>query len=452
MNRTTPDTPSSEPPTGDRPAPDAHSRAARTALLTAAVLALLLTLYMIGKFINSDVKDAEVWYDAGRRVLEGRTLANLPHYRYPPTFAVLVAPFCALGFAPFYFFWYLLNLWLLVPCLAAVRAICFGPGERVPLRDHWLPPLLVSARSYWLPLLLVAVFAIDNLILGQTNILIMLLVYWAFLADARRRPWLSGLSLGAAIAIKAFPAPLLAYFLYRGRLRIVAAALLSCAFFLLLVPAPSRGLRRNFREVSDWGRRVVMPYLSRGEAGDWGQHSFDFGNHSLPAVARRLLTRADAGVAARQDRPLFVNLADLTESQTNWILLAAFAALGIAFIAASGWRGPSSPTESAVEYSMAVALMLLASALSWTYFFVMLLLPITISLKLLADPARLRPVSVWVLRLSLWALVLAILLLYPAARPTQYVRAAGSLCWATLLLFAGLALARRDLRQPAPLL
>ena len=145
-----------------------------------------------------------------------------------------------------------------------------------------------------------------------------------------------------------------------------------------------------------------------------------------------------------------MNFADLTESQTNWIVLAAFAALGLAFIAASGWRRPSTPTERAIEYSMAVALMLLASALSWTYFFVMLLLPITVALKLFADPARLRPASIWVLRVSLWVLVLAIVLLWPAARPTQYVRAAGSLCWATLLLFAGLALARRDLRRPFP--
>ena len=73
---------------------------------------VLLTAYMAGKYLHHDFKDAEVWYDAGRRVLKGWTLANLPHYRYPPTFAVLVAPLCALGFAPFYFAWYVINLWL----------------------------------------------------------------------------------------------------------------------------------------------------------------------------------------------------------------------------------------------------------------------------------------------------------------------------------------------------
>jgi hypothetical protein len=425
--------------TDQRPALQRESRVVHIALLTAGLLVIALTVYMIGKFLRGDFKDAEVWYDAGRRVLLGKTLANLPHYRYPPTFAVLIAPFCALGFAPFYFFWYVINLWLFVLSGRLARALSFPLAGRIPLRHSWLPVLLV------------AVYAIDNLILGQTNILIMLLMYWSFLEDSRNRQWLSGLPLGAAIAIKAFPAPLLAYFLYRGRLRVVAAAVLSCAFFLLLYPAPARGFRRNSREVAAWAERVALPYLSRGQAGDWGQHALDFGNHSLPAVARRLLTRADASVAARRDEPLYVNIADLTHPQVNWIVLAVFAALALAFVAACGRRPPATQGERAVEYSLAIVLLLLASALSWTYFFVTLLLPVIVGLCLLAERDRLRPASAWALRIALWTLVAATLLLWPAARFTQYVRAAGSLCWATLALFVGLALARWDLRRSAPI-
>jgi len=400
-----------------------------------ALLTMLLSAYMVGKFLHHDFKDAEVWYDVGRRVLNGDSLAGLDHYRYPPTFAVLIAPLCSLGFAGFFFSWYAINLCLFFLSLRLTRLLCFQDGAPVP------------TRLYWLPALLVAVFAVDNLILGQTNILITALLYAAFLADQRDRQWISGLSLGAAIAIKAFPAPLLIYFLYRLRLRAFAAALVSCAFFLLVLPAPARGFARNFDEVKDWGQRVVMPYLSRGEAGDWGQHSLDFGNHSLPAVARRCLTEVDAGVAAREDRPLYVNVAHLTHSQVNLIVLALFALLALAFLAACGWRPPTCPRQRAAEYSLALLLVLLVSALSWTYFFVTLLLPITVALRLLAEPNGIRRLSLWTLRLSLWLLVLAVLLLWPAARPTQFVRAAGSLCWATLALFAGMALARRDLRR-----
>lgn len=407
------------------------ARAAAVALVVAGVLLVVVTVTMVLKFRAGDFKDAEVWYDAGRRVLTGETLAQLPHYRYPPTFAVLVAPLCALPFAAFFFVWYGLNVALLAVSARLAVRLAIPEGEAV------------EARYYWLPSLLVAVFAVDNWFLGQTNILIMGLMYWTFLEASRGREWLGGLPLGAAIAIKAFPAPLLAYFLFRGRVRLVAATVLSCGFFLLLVPGPARGFGRNLAEVRDWGERVVMPYLSRGEAGDWGQHSLDFGNQSLPAVARRYLTRVDAYVAARErGTPMYVNFVDLRESQVNAVVLGLFAALAAAFIAACGWRRPRSPDVQAVEYSLALMALLLVSAISWTYFFVMLLLPITVALRLLKVPGRLGGFSAWALRVSLWGLVLATVLL-----ANHYARAMGNLFWATVVLFAALAIACRDLRR-----
>ena len=388
---------------------------------------------MAGKYLHHDFKDAEVWYDAGRRVLEGRTLANLPHYRYPPTFAVLVAPLCALGFAPFYFAWYLMNLWLFHASGDLARGIAPPGGQHVPRRHRWLPLLLVAA------------YAVDNLILGQTNILIIALVYLTFRDDLRSRQWRAGIPLGAAIAIKAFPAPLLAYFLFRMRLRLVASALLSCAFFLLLVPAPVRGFERNLREVSEWGQRVVMPYLSRGQAGDWGQHALDFGNQSLPAVARRYLTRVDAQVMARESDPIYVNVADLSSREVNLVVLALFAALGLGFMAACGLRRPRSQVELAGEYALATVLLLLVSALSWTYFFVMLLLPVVVALRLLDGGKPLTRLTVWALRAALWGLAVATVLLV-----SHFGRALGNLCWASVLFFLALARARWDLRTWSP--
>jgi len=420
-----------QPPTISEPS--AALGGGRIPLLVSGVLVVLLTAYMAGKYVHHDFKDAEVWYDAGRRVLEGRTLANLPHYRYPPTFAVLVAPLCALGFAPFYFAWYLINLWLFGVSGALARGICRPSAQHVPRRYRWLPMLLVAA------------FAIDNLILGQTNILIMALVYLTFRDDLRNRQWRAGIPLGAAIAIKAFPAPLLAYFLFRLRLRLVASALLSCAFFLLLVPAPVRGFQRNLREVSDWGQRVAMPYLSRGQAGDWGQHALDFGNQSLPGVVRRYLTRVDAQVMARESAPIYVNVADLSSRETNLVVLGLFAILGFGFVAACGLRRPRSQVELAGEYALATVLLLLVSALSWTYFFVMLLLPVIVALRLLEDGKPLTRLSVWGLRVALWGLVAATILL-----ASHYGRALGNLCWASILFFFALAMARRDLRTPSP--
>ncbi len=407
---------------------------ARKARAIASGLAVLLTLYMAGKYVNGDLKDAEVWYEAGRRVLTGKDLAWLPHYRYPPTFAVLISPLCAFGSGAFYFLWYAINLALFGLLLRLSRAVCFPHDQSPPSRYCWLPALLVAA------------FAVDNLILGQTNILITALIYWALLEDSRGRQWRSGLALGAGIAIKAFPAPLAAYLVCRGRLSAAGCGVLSCLFLLLVLPAPARGFGRNLREVEQWGRRVVMPYLSRGEAGDWGQHAIDFRNQSLAGVARRYLTRTDAQVAATGGDPIFVNLVELSPAQANAVIVGVFALLGIGFVGACGWQRPQDRAQRAAEYALVTALLLLVSALAWTYFFVMLLLPVTVCLRFLDRREELRPRTARMLRAALWAVGGAAVLLV-----SDYARALGSLCWATAIVALAIGVACRDVRRSAGL-
>ena len=84
--------------------------AVRRAYIAAGVVAVLVTAVMVGKLLRGDLKDAPVWYDAGRRVLTGQSLIRLRSYRYPPTFAVLIAPLAALPFPAYFLIWHLLNL------------------------------------------------------------------------------------------------------------------------------------------------------------------------------------------------------------------------------------------------------------------------------------------------------------------------------------------------------
>jgi len=401
--------------------------------LLVGVLLILVSVVMIAKFFDGDDKDAGVWYDAGHRVLAGETLSQLPHYRYPPTFAVLVAPLAALGFPAFFFIWYAINIGL------------FAVSLRLAIHLVYPAEVAVPARSYWLPAALVAIFAIDNLFLGQTNILIMTLVYWSFLEDQRGRPWLSGLPLGLAIAIKAFPASLLAYFLYRRKITLAAASVLACGFFLFVLPAPIRGFTRNYIEVRDWADRIALPFLSRGQALDWGQHAVDFGNQSLPAVARRYLTSVDAQVAARETHSIYVNIADLRSEAVNLIVLGVVFALAASAAISCGWKVPRTNIQRAAEYSLITAALLLTSALSWTYFFVMLLLPIAFVVRLLFDGIDFPLRTTLMLRASLWGIVATILLL-----TNHLARACGCLFWATALIFAASALACSDIRHIEP--
>lgn len=393
-------------------------------------LVVVLSLGVALRFSAGEVGDTRTWYDVGRRVLTGASLVGLPEYRYPPTFALLVAPLSLLPFGVFFFAWYAINLGLFAVSVHLALRISFGTTEKIP------------GRCYWLPGLLVAAFVVDNLAVGQTNILIMALLYWSLLEASRNRGWLAGLPLGAAIAIKAFAAPLLGYFAWRRQPRMFASALLSLAFFLWLLPAPVRGFGRNATEVNLWAQRVVGPYLAHARCGDWGHHGLDYENQSLCAVVRRLLTPADAYPEERHSpTPLYVNLASLSDRQVGIVLCSLFALLVAVFLAACGWQRPRDRAQEGLEYGLAVVGVLLFSAIAWSYFFVLLLLPVTGALRVLRRPRRLSPASVWALRLALGGLGLATLLLLDA-----HSRALGNLCWATVLWFAVLALACRNLR------
>jgi hypothetical protein len=420
------------------------SRVSRGPLLAAVLLFLLMTAVMVMRFARDyphrgpDVysgdylaayKDAGIWYDVGRQVLAGQPVGR-NDYRYPPTFAVLVSPLTALPSTVYYFLWYLLNAALFVVAVRLARQLAWPAGESPP------------SRLLWLPVALAVPYAADNLLLGQANLLMTALIYWSLLELARGREWRAGAILGASVALKVFTFPLLAYLLFRRRWGAVAAVLLSTLFFLLAAPAPFRGPTRNLREVTTWGQRVVEPYLTEGKAGDWGQHAIDYGNQSLQGVLNRLLTHTDANVLARKRRPMYVNLADLPPGTVN--LLVGLSFLGLAAWAAwaCGWRAPRGWRPVAAESSLAVIFLLLVSALSWTYFFVMMLLPITVCLALLYRSEGLRAGTRRMLTVAIWAQGIALLSL-----ASPLARAAGAICWAAVIAYLALGLACRELRR-----
>ncbi len=415
----------------------APSTVPTAARVTALVLFVLCTAIMVGKFLHHDYKDAEVWYDVGRRVLTGQPILHLVHYRYPPTFAVLIAPLCLLPWPAFFLTCYGLNI------------VFFALSARLALRLAWPGDAPRPRHLSWAPLALCLAYFVDNLFLGQTNLLVMALFFGSMAELTRGREGRAGLLLAVTVAIKVFTLPWVAYLLLRGHFRAVAATLVATVALLLLIPAPFRGFSRNLAETADWGARVVAPYLQKGEAGDWGAHGLDYGNQSLQAVLHRLLSRVDANVLAREEPPLYVNLLDLSEGQVNLILLVALALLAGGFVWACGWRRPRSPQLLGVELALSTILLLLVSAIAWTYFYVMLLLPFATAFALLAFPPAIRPNTRRLLVAALWLQGLVVPLMGRMLAGPLF-RAAGSICWAALLLALALALAARDLRRASP--
>ncbi len=420
-----------EPQTVTRP------RAPLATWIVTAVLLALLTLVMVGKLRHHDYKDAEVWFDVGSRVLHGQPILHVQTYRYPPAFAVFVAPLCAFGWRAFFFLWYALNVGLFLWSVRLARRLAWPEESTTP------------SILFWLPMLLVATYAADNFLLGQANLLVTAFLFWGMAELARGREWRVGLPLAITVATKVFTLPWVAYLIFRLRWRAIVSTFLACVFFMLILPAPFRGFSRNYRETVDWGERVVAPYLSKGQAGDWGQHALDYGNQSLQAQLHRFLTHVDAQVAAREAhgaKPIYVNFAALSKTAVNVVLLVLLGLLTAGMVAACGWRWPRDFRAVAAELGMSAILVLLASGIAWTYFFVMLMLPIAAAVVLLYRPEGLRA--------STRRMLLIALYVHGAAVVTQwnllggpYARSAGSVCWAAVVLFAALGRACWDLRR-----
>jgi hypothetical protein len=120
-----------------------------------------------------DYSDFGSQYDGLRRFLANPTAFD-PVRRYPPTFAVLLAP---LGFLPL---WLATAVWVLLSagCLAALPRICANLTG-IAIRDQW-PAWLVAAP-----------FLVDNLVLGQNGPMLLFLVSLGLLLVKRGR-WIGG--------------------------------------------------------------------------------------------------------------------------------------------------------------------------------------------------------------------------------------------------------------------
>ena len=112
-------------------------------VIAAAVVFVVVTVVVALKLHSGDYKDAEVWYQVGRRVLLGQSVAGLRSYRYPPAFAVMIAPLCLLPFAAFFLVWYALNVGLFVASLRLAAKLISPAATWRGLPRYWAPTALV---------------------------------------------------------------------------------------------------------------------------------------------------------------------------------------------------------------------------------------------------------------------------------------------------------------------
>jgi len=252
------------------------------------------------------------------------------YYIYPPFFALLCAPLSLLPFAS------ALNLWL------GLDVVLLGAFAALWVRTRgaeMTPPeaAFVAATCLFEFLPLIWAMAV-----GQTSLIVLVLLTGTLLAWKRGSDTSAGILLGLAVAIKLTPALLSVFFWWRGKRRV---ALVSAAVFVAAQAASILML--------GWGPHRtfyldVLPLLSGGTC--------YFLNQSLGALFNRLLTDADVTQVTLVNSPAARALA--------LIAVGLLAAMSAPFL--RGGR-PGTPLRDEIQFGVVLLLGLAASPISWTH-------------------------------------------------------------------------------------
>ncbi len=318
-------------------------------------------------------KDYTIWQEYGRLGITGKPLypANPAtetfEYMYPPFPAVFVWGPASLMPAPgFVLFLTLLNsaAWLFV----VFASVWLATGK-------WFrqEPLL-----YLLPSLICIGYVWDTYLLGQINILLLALVLGAFVLIKKNRPVSAGMLIALASAIKAFPVLLVSWLIWRRQWKALAGFCIAAVFILLILPSLVRGSGQTTSELGVW-----FEGMANQEFGQRAGIGVTYKNQSLKSVVYRLTQPFDAG----DDNGVHytVNLINVSNGVREAIFLGIAALLGIWFALATPprvgkqlWRPEPPENITSFEMAMILTLIIFASPLSWTYFYIWLIPGLTV--------------------------------------------------------------------------
>jgi len=383
-------------------------------------------------------KDYRLWYAVGQAVVTGGDL-------YPKTgqtFAFLYPPFAALLLAPFSLFGRAFSIF----CIGLVNVASWWAAARLSDRLAATP----GPKAWWivaLPSVIALPFIWDMYDLGQPNLMLLAMMLAGLALLASGREWASGAMFAAAVALKAFPLAVLPYLLWRRRWRAAASMVVFSAVFLLLVPAPFRGLERNLDEVKTWANGMVFSASEKG-FGQRPEQNWGWKNNALIAVVHRYVRPINAEAEHPEYKPIYVNFLDLSYDQANIVLAVVAGMIGLGFVAVLPPQRRRTPASDAAEYALLIALMTIASPLARAYYFVWLLFPFTVLVYRTAlDPEpRARRLTAWLLAGSL-----ALFTIGASIGPPHILQALGNMFWATVVIIGTLVwLMRRSMAPRAP--
>jgi hypothetical protein len=212
----------------------------RPLLLPVFVAVLALTAFNLR--INREMADFEVYRTAGRRALAAEPLYQDGdgHYtfKYLPAFALAMAPAALLGNDAARVTWYALSCaWLVLLLRWSVIAL---PERRWSQRSLIIVALVLMAKFY-----------AHELTLGQSNLLLAVLLMAGLGALQLEAPKLAGIALAAAVFVKPYALLLLPWLAITYG---VGASLAATGALVvgLLAPALVYGWAGNLAQLSGW--------------------------------------------------------------------------------------------------------------------------------------------------------------------------------------------------------
>jgi hypothetical protein len=233
-------------------------------------------------YVSRHPMDYRVYFYGARGVFDGTRpvygvnsgLGWPMHYRYPPLFLLLFAPFAMLPLASGAAVWVLLKIVVLVGLvrMAYSHGLVAAGG-----------PLTGSPRSFVIPVVFIVPYLIEEFRYGNVQFFVFALAASALLL-VDKRPITSAAGFALGISIKIWPLFFLPYLAVRRKWNVLACTLVLTAI-LAMVPGLYFGFGSNFRLLGQWVSQETHTQLSESEI--W------FPNQSLRGVLMRYLTVID---------------------------------------------------------------------------------------------------------------------------------------------------------------
>ena len=261
---------------------------------------------------------------------------NITYNAHPPTSALLALPLAGLDYPTAGWWWNVVSLALLAASLAALaREVGWRP-------TLWAIAPTLALLMIWVPLWI-------HTLQGQLGLILLALFTGAWVAGRRGHAGWCGALLGLAATIKLFPALLLGLLALQGRWRGVIAGV-ATGLVVTAATAALTGVDAYRTYLT-----VVVPNLDRWRP-DWINSSFTgFFAH---------LFAPDATIIPLVHAPALA------------VGLTAAASLAVVGIVAFTARRRADDFDG--QFALALTGMLLLSALTWSHYFVVLLIPLVI--------------------------------------------------------------------------